>query len=703
MKKMYAAMLTVLLVMAFGEAHSAVLATQKDIINGKHNISLGEFRSAVESRDDVTSAIIALLTDDPERNSAAKAAVMRGIIDAVELISETSGPVPVAAMENLYRALVIYDLMPDKNVFTETENESLKSNIQYILSVSMNGQRFSWDDPRWSVGVDALRITAAAVLYGFVFPEDGTADRYRSDGMRVLENNLMNGIDESGAWIAGSPGLTDDALEYLIVTAKVFRNAGVFDVFSDQRFRSLLTFGMKILPPQQAGPGATDFANAPFGDADPAENRGDIPVWAAADIMPYDSGLPARLMWYWNRLRRPVSPLSILFIDSSIPPVPPRQTSGIAGTGIAVMRNLPQTTIGSPVESVVYAGFGDARGVPDRWGHDHVDHGDFSFIWRGIPLTVHNGFSVDPCTNIFMNRTAWRHNLVLSAGAGDTPVPVDRNYPSSRGTDTVIEGLKNPADMYADGISQFVTTQLVDYVAGPVRLSGLDAQPSSHYRHLLFLKPDAILVWDQIESSFPLEWNIWVPVMKAWSGGNVLHLETEQYVDLQVHFAGDDSLDINVGDIPDEKTWEWPLIVRAPYGEGTMTVSCIDFFNTAVPDSAGLGRAFLGNMLDNTRQGAVGVMGVGQGLASALTALGRESEDVDPSTLSLEDLNRFAAIIIDSKLTAVEESAFVAGAWKLAEFVAGGGTLFIVASEMLPDLYERVSGPGLLPYSLGLG
>jgi len=97
------------------------------------------------------------------------------------------------------------------------------------------------------------------------------------------------------------------------------------------------------------------------------------------------------------------------------------------------------------------------------------------------------------------------------------------------------------------------------------------------------------------------------------------------------------------------------------------------------------------------------VMGVGPGLASVLTALGRESATVDPAELSLEDLNRFAAVIVDSKLTATEESAFVAGAWKLAEFVASGGTLFIVASEILPDLYERVSGPGLLPYSLALG
>ena len=143
-----------------------------------------------------------------------------------------------------------------------------------------------------------------------------------------------------------------------------------------------------------------------------------------------------------------------------------------------------------------------------------------------------------------------------------------------------------PADFYPDGISQFISTDMVDYVSGPVRLAKSDLPASSHYRHFLFLKPDALLIWDQVESAFPLEWNLWIPVGNVQTDKNVLKVNTNNNIELNIVFAGDSNVDFEIEKPREQKNWSWPFVMRSEYGSGSITLLLADFVSQSLTDSS---------------------------------------------------------------------------------------------------------------------
>lgn len=677
-----------------------ILATREDIMNGRNNLTDPAFYEAANTDTGIGAAINSLLTGNQSRGYAAKAVVLRSTIEAIDNLPHARSMFTDISAQKLYEALITFDLIPDKSIFTDTEILSLRNNLKYLLNFYLNNNNFAWDDDRWCLGATAMRIVAAEALYAFNFPEDSDAEGIRSLSLQYMERNLSGSIDDFGAWITDSPGFADEAVEYLFVTAKAFKNAGIIDTFSDQRLLKVMNYEILLLPPQQSTLVKDAFMIAAIGETDPIENHGGMAVIAAADIMPHDADTAARLMWFWNQCGKPVNPLGLLFINTSIPSLEPTGQSRVTGGGTAVLRN----NFGKTNESVIFAGFGNAYGAPDRNGHSFSDHGDFSFIWRGIPLIVHNGSGRNECINSLVNRAAWNHNIVLYSGAGDSPILPESVYLQSRVRDDVTGKGLIPADFYPDGISQFFSLNQVDYVVGPVRLSKRDIPAERYYRHLLFLKPDALLVWDQIESTFPLEWNLWIPTENTWSEKNILHIHTVNNVDLQVHFAGDTKLDVRSDPYPGEFTGDWPLVMRSGYGNGTITIVCIDLFNREADDSTGFTSDVFQNILSqNGKPSNTGLITSNTIISNTLQNLDISCETLTYEMVSSRDLSRYSMIVIGDSLSAQQERALHEVSWKIHDFIRSGGSLILLRPMSLPLLYDTFSEPGVIPVTLASG
>ncbi|MFC1693771.1 hypothetical protein ACFL1R_09730, partial [Candidatus Latescibacterota bacterium] len=417
------------------------------------------------------------------------------------------------------------------------------------------------------------------------------------------------------------------------------------------------------------------------------------------DIYSYNPRTASNLIWYWGMCGMPAGPLGLLYIDTSIPPLALVGESGLAGKGMAVLRDR----VGTIEESVIFTGFGGINGIADREGHFHSDCGDFSFVWRGIPLVVHDGFGKDNCSKLLINRTSWRHNMVLHAGAGDSPVLPESSFKRAPVAMDSGESVMTPGDFYTDGISQFFTTSMVDYVCGPVRLTKCDISPSSHYRHFLFIKPDALLVWDQIESSFPLEWNLWVPVKNSRVEDNLLSLHIGNDIDLQIYFAGDTSLDFSEEKPPAEITWDWPLIMRTDYGRGTVTFTSLNLFGQDRSDSTAFaGELFHNILLQKGSPSLVGLITSNSRLGENLRDLGITYEPIDPNSLSTVEITKYSTLVIGETLSASWERALREYGWKISDFTREGGSLVIVGSS--PSLWNSVAvmGMNVIPAPLSI-
>jgi len=679
---------------------ASVIATQRDVINGKKNLADSLFLNMDEANTGLGAAVRSLLTDNTDMSNAAKATVLRSVISAVEHLPRARGLYDDVSAIELYSTLLTYDLIADKSVFSDLETTSLKNNIKLVLNHYSNPDNFAWDDARWSVGVTALRLIAAEALYSFIFQDDFDTDRFRIHSLRYLEKNIEEGIDDHGAWIPDSPGYLNDAIEYLIVAAKVFRNAGIHDAFVSERLRNLLTWGIRVMPSQGSNFIRGEFMMPSVGETEPNSSPASTAILAVNDIAVRDLGAAAALTWYWQTNGSPVSPLGLLFIDTAFQPEKPKPANGASGIGTVIFRDKSATS----EESYLAVSFGGAENHAERNGFNHDDNGDFSFVWRGYPLIVHDGAGDDPGTRHLMNRSPWRHSLVLREGAGDSPMLPLRDLGSSTVRKDITGHDIVPTDLYTGGIRQLLMTPSVDYVSGDVRISQRGITADSYQRHFLFLKPDALLMWDQIESSFPLEWNIWAACDNIWAENNILHLHTVGNIDLQAHFAGDTTVDYLTEQYPQEITWDWPLVMRTEYGGGSIIAVCVNLFDEAIPDSITLADDLMGNiLLGNVKPSLVGLLTVNERITTILGNNNIPGETLTYETAGSGDLTRYSMLILGDRMTTEHERLIRDYGWKINDFIERGGKVVVLGGKNIPWLSDCKSCTDTIPVPLVFG
>jgi hypothetical protein len=672
-------------------AHSGLLASPQAVIRGTTNLSDSLFEAGITS-EGLGAAVNACLLGGDSHEQEGMAALMRAVTAAREALPDARGRFEDAASRECYRALLIYDLLPDETPLSPAEHETIRSTLRTVLQRYLSPDLFPWESDQWGLGVAAMRLTASYALYAVNFPADFEAERFRIHALTRFERILAASLDETGGWLPDSPGYTETALEYLIITAKIFSTAGIRDFFSEPRLAGALTAPLKRLPPQQC-----PLVNGNYRTTNDDGNSrppGSVAVLAAADLLVYNYEAAANLLWYWDQCGNPVTPLGVLFIDTGIQPVAPQISSGLAGGGTAIMRHNE----GEPDESMVTVSFGDARGMPDSDRREHPNSGDFTFIWRGIPLIVPD-MGGDGAQRIpeAADKRPWNHSLVLQAGAGDTPAfHEDTSRMSFRSAPGITA--PEPSDHYADGMMQFLDTYLVSYAAGrPEPL--VPGGDTPHVRHFLYFKPDALLIWDQVETTDPLEWNLQIHATNVWTEGNVLHADTPLGVELRTHFAGDTSVQLSSDPPSGPITRDLPLIMRARHGSGAMTV-ITQTLDTNGPLATDLLTAVFADSTGDARP--VGILGSSAALASVISA----STDAVPfpEILSpLPDLERYREIVVGDSLSTTGDRMLAEDSWRFTDYIATGGRMTVFAGPGGYRFTDPSPVPGIAPAPLVMG
>ncbi len=300
-----------------------------------------------------------------------------------------------------------------------------------------------------------------------------------------------------------------------------------------------------------------------------------------------------------------------------------------------------------------------------------------------------------------MRATAWRHNIVTKSNSGETPVFEEiskLNLPAVKKQDSA---RKAPADFYPEGISQFLSTEMVDYVSGEVHLPKHDMPPASYYRHFLFLKPDALLIWDQIESTFPLEWNLWIPVETVGAEKSILHLFTGYGIDLEVLFAGAGSIDYRAGKPAETVTYDWPLIMRTESSLGTVTVSSLDLVTSARDGDSTCGMDILYNILVRGKEPhLVGLIGGTDETADVLTRLGIPWESLYYKDLKEEKLYNYTTLMICSGISAGTVRALRDKGAEIDRYVKNGGSVLWICPTLPNWRCGNADGPEFVPAAM---
>ncbi|MBA7570351.1 hypothetical protein ES708_12100 [subsurface metagenome] len=226
--------------------------------------------------------------------------------------------------------------------------------------------------------------------------------------------------------------------------------------------------------------------------------------------------------------------------------------------------------------------------------------------------------------------------------------------------------------------------------------------PSSHFRHFLFLKPDALLVWDQVESTFPLEWNMWIPVSNTWTEEKTLHLLTPQNVDLEVHFAGNSSIEYTREAIPEVLVWDWPLLMQAEHGAGSITFTSLDLF--CKPDSSSFSADLLRNILSDREDDSsiIGLISGNRKAEDALRRLGIQFETLTPSTIENANLSQYGMLVIGDFGNSTHDRIVHEYGWKINEYIEQGGKAVLVCRSPLKWQSIESNGEGFPPVPVSM-
>jgi len=128
------------------------------------------------------------------------------------------------------------------------------------------------------------------------------------------------------------------------------------------------------------------------------------------------------------------------------------------------------------------------------------------------------------------------HSVVTYRGAGDSIVIPEKRYnaPSQEIDEGMDETLLR--DHYPDGVNGFVSTDRFDYAAEPSGTGISASRRRSMFRTFLFLKPDVLVIRDQIRSPYPLQWNLHLPADEVSHTGNRIDVTARDGVHLAIDF-----------------------------------------------------------------------------------------------------------------------------------------------------------------------
>jgi len=454
-----------------------------------------------------------------------------------------------------------YDAIVDSGVFTDDEDAHVRKQMAFIAYTLMNPRYFSIDETGKGGNWNTDRYCGVG-MFAMCFPAHPKAKEWLAHCIQQFEAQLhgRNYILPDGA-VPESLRYHGGVLRTLVPLAYMLkRNAGK-DFFTHPRFRAALDWFTRMLTPPDPvyadyftrggrirGYGIELIArpnNRPrlipgIGDGNWV-NVWVAPVgWAVAAYKNTAPAFAARLAWTWHVAGCPVLPeltpghplAGFVLSDLTVKPAPQRLTSWLSrDIGYAVMRS----GFGSNDEGCLVFNCGPFR------GHQHNDRGSFSFYAHGVPLSLDPG--VGPDYGISLAR--WyalpqAHNLV-TFGHRDL---------AARGG-----GPDGKDDSSTAAIISFLSSEFLDYACGRVPTP---PGVSKHVRHIVFMKPDCFMVWDEIDGSVESHWNFHAPAAELQCHGDKVIFSNNHGVDLELTFLQPSSLEKRLWIGEDARVWRSP-------------------------------------------------------------------------------------------------------------------------------------------------
>lgn len=258
-------------------------------------------------------------------------------------------------------------------------------------------------------------------------------------------------------------------------------------------------------------------------------------------------------------------------------------------------------------------------------------------------------------------------------------------------------------DYYPDGVSDFVTTPAWDYAAGHVYNWEIGLPAAFNRRHFLFLKPDVLVVWDQVRSAYPLQWNLHLPADRVAISPNRLDLRTPDGVDLAVDILRDKPADVTLDWPLESIRADWPLVLSSPYGDGLFVFNALDIARQVLDNNIEGAIRIYRNIIEYpARPQRIGVIESDGQTAAVLDRLGYTYDLLSYKDLA-GDLSRYDRIVFGHFAVLVRDRDLIEYRQKLWDYVAAGGVLLWQYEYAWGWLGGDTWGPGYFPHPLMVG
>ena len=403
-----------------------------------------------------------------------------------------AGDSPQMPGRRLAAACFEYDLLASQNLLPPAAASQLRTELAAAMSTLVDPAYWLPAVPRAGMRPDnmAAFLLNGVAAFAVTFPQHPRSQELVQYVRDWFAQMLQASYGRDGGYME-SMGYTYAAYWPLLNTAYLLREHGICDLFADPRWqratRAMAT--LMVYPDHEAAtfddPFCDLFLSQPprrmysvaFGNA----NFGGAGAYwlylAAAGFQPHAPQLAAELMWIWDRCGQPLTPghapaLEFLADAALARRKPPLTSEAFRTVGRVLLRDP---------EAESYCLFHCGPHGP----HHQFDKGSFSLQARGHTLSIDPGVA------------RW-----TTAKAYDQSLNSWFAHPRAHNTLTFTGADPGPAE--SGRLIHFQKGRYIDYACGEMRPS---SQVPLWRRHLLFLHPDLYLVWDQLDSPLPRQFN----------------------------------------------------------------------------------------------------------------------------------------------------------------------------------------------------
>jgi hypothetical protein len=696
------------------QARPAVLVTEKELEQAKINITREPLRDyylrlAKGDRGDA-APILYLLTGEKRYAVMAKSLIQDNLEYLRTYIPYMVNIWILRSPGRVVSTLLAYDMTKKSGIYTEHDLREMKETLAWCITHYLNkgtdhlGKGFIYqtdyfpdDMEDWVIANMNVHRLLAVGLYGLVFPEESRSKEIISYTLDYYERILSLGSRHGGAW-AENPRYMGGVLQELYMLAAGLKNAGEHDFFQDERFKKMLGFFAESIP----APGIKSPDRPTMVAADDAtwwENHAAILGWAAPRYHDTEPEMTGEWIWCWHQLDSPLTPESLLFVDPDIKPVKPSYKSYLPGMGYVIFRDR----FAEQDETFFFATFGPELGTSNRTMHHHPNHGDFSLIWRGYPVMLTRGCSSYVWSRRMRDQADFSHSVVTFDGAGTSIVIPEKKFsgPSVEVNRNFDENLVR--DFYSDGITQYISAPGFDYAAGEVKNWDISLPAPFNVRHFIFLKPDVFVIWDQVRSPYPLQWNLHLPAETVTSSGNTVSLSNRDGVNLSIDFLQAEPLDFTLDWPLESIRTQWPMVLSCSYGKGMFVFNALDIARQVLTGNNSGARKIFENIISYpSRPKRIGLIETDGETEAVLKQLGFPCELLDYRALS-GDLTRFDRIVVGQFAVLVRDRDMVDCREKLWKYVEDGGVCYWAYQYAWGWKPGDTSGLGYFPHTLMVG